>query len=53
MVSSFSTTVINPERYSEEKVYGTVLRQVALVKQQKQYKARGLTTNAEIDGFKD
>ncbi|XWS41015.1 hypothetical protein CRYUN_Cryun17cG0044900 [Craigia yunnanensis] len=52
-VSAFSTAVANPARSSEEKVYEVVLKQAALVKEQRQKKALDLKRSAETDGMAD
>ncbi|XVF60710.1 hypothetical protein PTKIN_Ptkin08bG0070400 [Pterospermum kingtungense] len=54
-VSAFSCAVANPARSSEEKVYEVVLKQAALVKQQRQNEALDLNTTAETatDGMTD
>ncbi|XVF16777.1 hypothetical protein REPUB_Repub10bG0061500 [Reevesia pubescens] len=46
-VSAFSTAVANPARSSEEKVYEVVLKQAALVKEQRQNKALDWKRTAE------
>lgn len=52
-VSAFSSAVANPARSSEEKVYEVVLKQAALVKEQRQKKALDLKRTAETDGMTD
>ncbi|XVE83660.1 hypothetical protein DITRI_Ditri16bG0104500 [Diplodiscus trichospermus] len=52
-VSAFSSAVANPARSSEEKVYEVVLKQAALVKEQRQKKALDLKRTTETDGMTD
>ncbi|XP_021274546.1 phytoene synthase 2, chloroplastic-like [Herrania umbratica] len=52
-VSAFSSAVANPARSSEEKVYEVVLKQAALVKEQRQKKNLDLKRAAETDGMTD
>ncbi|XVF58456.1 hypothetical protein PTKIN_Ptkin07bG0068400 [Pterospermum kingtungense] len=52
-VSAFSTAVANPARSSEEKVYEVVLKQAALVREQRQKKALDLERTADSDGMTD
>ncbi|XVF14435.1 hypothetical protein REPUB_Repub09cG0059700 [Reevesia pubescens] len=52
-VSAFSSAVANPARSSEEKVYEVVLKQAALVKEQRQKKALDLKRTAETDSLTD
>ncbi|KAB2011286.1 hypothetical protein E1A91_D09G008900v1 [Gossypium mustelinum] len=52
-VSAISSAVANPARSSEEKVYDVVLKQAALVKEQRGKKPLDLGTRTETDGFTD
>ena len=52
-VSAISGAVANPARSSEEKVYEVVLKQAALVKEQRQKKALDLKRTAETDDMTD
>ncbi|KAK5802184.1 Phytoene synthase, chloroplastic [Gossypium arboreum] len=52
-VSAISSAVANPARSSEEKVYDVVLKQAALVKEQRGKKTLDLGTRTETDGFTD
>ncbi|MBA0789546.1 hypothetical protein Gotri_027617 [Gossypium trilobum] len=52
-VSAISSAVANPARSSEEKVYDVVLKQAALVKEQRGKKPLDLGTSTETDGFTD
>lgn len=47
--AAFSTAVANPARSSEEKVYEVVLKQAALVREQRQNKALDLERKTETD----
>lgn len=50
-VSSFSGVLANLVRSSEEKVYEVVLKEAALVKEQRKQKALDLSTKIENDGM--
>nr|AMJ39472.1 phytoene synthase 2 [Bixa orellana] len=50
-VSAFSSAVANPARSSEEKVYEVVLKQAALVKQQRRVRALDFTSTVGNDGM--
>lgn len=50
-VSAFSSAVANPARSSEEKVYEVVLRQAALVKEQKRERKLVVKEGAESEGM--
>ncbi|KAG8482519.1 hypothetical protein CXB51_024070 [Gossypium anomalum] len=52
-VSAISSAVANPARSSEEKVYDVVLKQAALVKEQRGKKPLDLGKRTETDGFTD
>ncbi|KAB2064289.1 hypothetical protein ERO13_A09G008400v2 [Gossypium hirsutum] len=52
-VSAISSAVANPARSSEEKVYDVVLKQAALVKEQRGKQTLDLGTRTETDGFTD
>lgn len=52
-VSAISSAVANPARSSEEKVYDVVLKQAALVREQRGKKPLDLGTRTETDGFTD
>ncbi|XVE86205.1 hypothetical protein DITRI_Ditri18aG0017200 [Diplodiscus trichospermus] len=52
-VSAFSSAVANPARSSEEKVYEVVLKQAALVKEQRQKKALDWKRTDETEGMTD
>ncbi|GLT26283.1 hypothetical protein SLA2020_013770 [Shorea laevis] len=50
-VSFFSGVLANSARSSKEKVYEVVLKQAALVKEQRKQKALNLSTTVENDGI--
>ncbi|KAA3456087.1 phytoene synthase 2, chloroplastic [Gossypium australe] len=52
-VSAISSAVANPARSSEEKVYDVVLKQAALVEEQRGKKTLDLGKRTETDGFTD